>query len=129
QADLNKAVVEAERDKQVAVLAAEAENEKVILQAEADKQKVVLAAEAKKESGELEAAAILAIGTAEAESAKLQYTAYSAPGAETYAKIEVAKAMQGAFSNIKGYLPDDMQVFTLSDSFTKAIENVMGSGK
>lgn len=127
QADLNKAVVEAERDKQVAVLKAEAENEKVILQAEAEKQKVVLAAEAKKEAGELEAQAILAIGTATAESEKLKFTAYSAEGSEVYARIEIAKAMGDAFGNIKGYLPENMQIFTLGENFLQAVENVVNT--
>lgn len=129
QADLNKAVVEAERDKQVQVLKAEADNAQEVLKAEAEKQKVVLAAEGEKESGELKAAAILAIGTATAESEKLKFSAYSAEGAETYARIQVANAMADAFGNIQGYLPENMQVFTLGESFMSAVENVVGSGK
>jgi len=129
QADLNKKVVEAERDKQVLVLAAEAENEKAILEAEAAAKKVVLAAQAKKDSGELEAASILAIGTANAESEKLKFTAYSAPGAELYTKIQVAKSMEGAFGNIKGYIPENMTIFTLGDSFMKSVENITAAKK
>lgn len=129
QADLNKKVVEAERDKQVLVLAAEGENEKAILEAEAAAKKVVLAAQAKKDSGELEAASILALGTANAEAEKLKFTAYSAPGADVYAKIEIAKSMEGAFGNIKGYIPENMTIYTLGDSFMKAVENVVGVKK
>lgn len=125
QADLNKAVVEAERDKQVAVLKAEADAEKSILAAEAEKKKTVLAAEAKKESGELEAASILALGKANAESEKLKYSAYETPGAEVYARIQVANALGQAFGNIKGYIPENMTIYTLGDSFTKAVENIV----
>lgn len=125
QADLNRAVVQAERDKQVMILAAEAENQKKILEAEANKKQTVLAAEAKKESGELEAAAILAIGTATAEAKKLEFLAYGSEGADIYAKIEIARAMKDAFSNIKGYLPESMNVYTLGDNFMKAVENVV----
>lgn len=129
QADLNKAVVEAQRDKEVAVLQAEAENEKTILAAEAEKQKVVLAAEAEKESGELKAAAILAIGKATAEAEKLKFAAYSADGAETYARIEIAKSMGQSFSNIKGYLPENMSIYTLGTSFMNAVENIVEGKK
>lgn len=125
QADLNKAVVEAERDKQVAVLKAEAENEKVILQAEADKKKLVLAAEAEKESGELKAQAIIAIGEATAKAETLKYKAYGEPGAETYARIQIAESMSKAFGNIKGYLPESMNVYTLGSSFMDAVENMV----
>lgn len=122
QADLNKAVVEAERDKQVMVLSAEAQNEKAILAAEADAKKVVLEAQAKKDSGELEAAAILAIGKAKAEAATLEYAAYSSPGAEVFARIQIAESMGKSFSGIKGYLPEGMSVYLLGENFTKAVE-------
>ena len=125
QADLNKKVVEAERDKQVAVLAAEAKSETAILQAEGEKKKTVLAAEGEKESGELKAASITAIGEATAKVETLKFTAFNAPGAETYAKIEVAKSMAVAFSGIKGYIPESMTIFSLGESFTKAVENAV----
>jgi regulator of protease activity HflC (stomatin/prohibitin superfamily) len=135
-ADYEKAVVEAERDKAVKVLAAEASNEqsilaakaeaqKTILAAEAEAKRTVLAAQAEKDSGELKGQAILAVGKAQAESEKLKFSAFSASGAETYARIEVAKSMAQAFGNIKGYLPENMQVITLGDSFLKAVENVV----
>lgn len=129
QADLNKAVVEAQRDKEVAVLAAEAKSETVILEAKGKKEQVVLAAEAEKESGELKAASIVAIGKATAEAETLKFTAFSAPGAETYAKIEIAKSMSAAFGNIKGYLPESMNIYTLGESFTKAVENIVKPAK
>jgi regulator of protease activity HflC (stomatin/prohibitin superfamily) len=128
QADLNKLVVEAERDKQVAVLKAEAENEKVILQAQADKQKVVLAAEAEKESGELKAQAILAVGKATAEAETLKYQAFGVEGAEVYARIQVADSMARAFGNIKGYLPENMNVYVLGSNFMNAVENLVKPG-
>ncbi len=128
QADYEKQVVEAERDKQVAVLAAEAENEKEVLKAQANKQKTVLEAEAEKEAGELRAAGIRAIGEAEALVKQQQFAAYNEPGAALFARIQIAESMGQSFSNIKGYLPENMQVFTLSDSFIKAVENIVGPG-
>lgn len=125
QAALNTAVVKAESDKQVQVLKAEAENEQEILKAEAEAKKVVLAAQAEKDSGELKAASILAIGTANAESEKLKFSAYSAEGADVYAKIQIATALGNSLSGIKGYLPENMNVFTLGESFSKAVENVV----
>ncbi len=123
QADYEKRVVEAERDKAVAVLGAEAENQKEVLAAEAEKKKTVLAAEAEKESGELKASAILAIGKATAEAKSLEFTAYGAKGAEVYAQIQVANSMGNAFSGIKGYLPENMSIYTLGESFQKAVDS------
>lgn len=118
------AVVKAEQDKQVQVLAAQASNEQEILKAEAEKRKTVLQAEAKKESGELEAAAILAIGKATAEAKQLEFTAYGADGADNYVRLQVANSMGQAFSGIKGYLPSDMTVVTLGQSFLDAVQKV-----
>lgn len=125
QAALNTAVVKAESDKQVQILQAEAANEQEILKAEAEAKKVVLAAQAEKDSGELKAASIIAIGKANAEAEKLKFSAYSAEGAETYAKIQVASALGNSLSGIKGYLPENMNVYTLGDSFMKAVENIV----
>ena len=129
QADYETALVEAERDKAVQVLAAEANNEQEVLKAEAEKQKVVLASEAKKESGENEAVAILAIGKATAEAKQLEFAAYGAQGADLYARIQIADAMAEAFGGIKGYLPENMQIFTLGENFLDTVENVVGAGK
>jgi regulator of protease activity HflC (stomatin/prohibitin superfamily) len=150
RADYEKQVVEAERDKAVKVLAAEATNEqsilaaeaeakkvtlaaeadakKVALSAEAEAKKVVISAQAKKDAGELEAAGILAVGKATAEAEKLKFSAYGATGAEVYARIEVAKSLAMAFGNIKGYLPENMQIITLGDNFLKSVENVVSAG-
>lgn len=125
QAELNRAVVKAESDKQVQVLKAEAENEQEILKAEAEAKKVVLAAQAEKDSGELKAASILAIGKANAESEKLKFSAYSAEGADIYARIQVANSLGNSLSGIKGYLPENMNVYTLGESFMKAVENIV----
>lgn len=136
----NRRTTEADTKKQEAVTAAKGENEKRILEAEAEAKRTTLAAEAEAkkvqvaaqaeaEAGVLKAKAIAAIGQAEAEAAKLKYAAYAAPGAEQFVKIEVAKSMADAFGNIKGYLPESMSVFTLGQSFTKAIESIADPGK
>lgn len=140
QADLQKRVVAAERDKQVgilgaeqqarqAVLAAEADKQKVVLEAEAEKQKQILIATGNKEAELLRAQAVLAVGKAQAEAARLQYSAFETPGAKNYVTIEVAKSLATAHQNVKGYLPHDMTVFTLGSNFMNAVSRVVDSGK
>lgn len=139
RADYNKRVVEAERDKQVGILAAEqdkqtqilsaqAQAERVTLQAEAAKKQTVLAAEAEKDSGVLRAQAIEAIGKAEADANRLKFDAYNSPGAAVFAKIEMSRSMAGAYGNIKGYLPSNMNVTLLTDNFLQSVENLMNRG-
>jgi len=106
------------------VLAAQANAKKVEFAAQADKIKTVLAAEAKRDAGELTAQAILAIGTAEAEATRLKLSAYATPGTDAFVHIEVAKHMADAFKNISGYLPQDMKVNLLSESFLDAVRQV-----
>jgi regulator of protease activity HflC (stomatin/prohibitin superfamily) len=138
QADLNKQVVEAERDKQVTVLKAEAANEQTILEAKAQNEKAILAAKAEKEKRVLEgegeklsqiakAEGILAMGKSEAEAQKLKLQAYAVQGADAYVKVEVARQVGTAFQNIKGYLPADMKVNLLTESFEKSIDTLTGS--
>ncbi len=121
QAAYERAVVDAERDKQVGVLFAEKEAQQQILGAEAEKKKVVLAAEGQAESGKLTAQGILAVGQAQAEADKLKMLAYTGAGADNFVKIEVAKSMAEAYKNISGYLPSDMNVNLLSDNFNKGV--------
>jgi regulator of protease activity HflC (stomatin/prohibitin superfamily) len=115
QANYEKTVVEAERDKQVG-----------ILNAEKEAQQQILAAEAEKTSSVLKAQAVKAMGEAEAEAKKLQLSAYAVPGAESFVQIEVSKSMADAFKNISGYLPSDMKINLLSESFLKAVQNISG---
>jgi len=129
RADYEKRVVEAERDKQVQVLASEAAAQQQVNAAKAEAEKVVLAANAEREAAEARAAAILAIGSAEAESKKLQLSAYAVPGADAFVQIEVAKSMSSAFSGIQGYLPSDMQVNLLSESFLKSVQSLINPSK
>ena len=149
QADFEKQVVEAKRDKQVGVLSAEKRAEQEVLQATADARKVVLAAEAdakqveltaeaqkkkivlsaegEREAGELRAQAILAIGEAEAQATKLKLSAYAVKGSDAFVKIEVAKHMAEGFKNISGYLPQDMKINLLSESFLDAVRQATSS--
>ena len=147
QKDYEKQVVEARRDKEVGVLefemkaeqevlkataearqvvlAAEANAQQVELAAEAQKKQTVLAAEGEKEAGELRAKAILAIGEAEAQATKLKLSAYAVEGADAFIKIEVAKQMAEGFKNIRGYLPQDMKINLLSESFLDAVRQAI----
>ncbi len=137
QAAYEKALVDAKRDKEVGVLEAEKRAEQQVLSAtaaakqvelaaEADKNRNVLAATGEQEAALLRAQAIEALGKAEAEATRLRLSAYSAEGSEAFVRIEVAKSMSEAFKNIDGYLPQDMTVNLLSDSFLRAVEAVVG---
>ncbi len=139
QADYERQVVAAERDKKVFVLAAEqnAEKEviaanaaakKLVVAAEAQKQEQVLIAEGKREASENEAAAIMALGKANADAKKLELSAWAVEGAENYVTIEIAKSMAEAFGNIDGYLPQDMNITVLGDTFRNAIDSLMRRG-
>lgn len=137
QAAYEKAVVDAKRDKEVGILSAqklaeqqvldaEAAAKRVEFAAEADKNRNVLAAQGEQEAALLRAQAIEALGKAEAEATRLKLSAYSAEGSEAFVRIEVSKSMAEAFKNIDGYLPQDMTVNLLSDSFLRAVEAVVG---
>jgi regulator of protease activity HflC (stomatin/prohibitin superfamily) len=137
QASYEKAVVDARRDKEVGVLGAQklaeqqvldatAAAKRVELAAEADKNRNVLAATGEQEAALLRAQAITALGKAEAEATRLKLSAYSAEGSEAFVRIEVAKSMSDAFKNIEGYLPQDMTINLLSDSFLHAVQSVVG---
>lgn len=125
EAQAQQVELAAEASKKQVVLAAEGQAQQVELAAEADKKRAVLAAEGEMESGELKAQAILAIGTAEAEATRLQLSAFSAAGPDAYVQIEVAKQIADAFKNIDGYLPQDMKVNLLSESFMDAVKQVV----
>ncbi len=128
EAQAQQVELAAEASKKQVVLAAEAQAQQVELAAEADKKRAVLAAEGEKDAGELRAHAIIAIGTAEAEATRLQLSAFAAAGPEAYVQIEVAKHMAEAFKNIDGYLPQDMKVNLLSESFMDAVKQVVRPG-
>ena len=129
QANYEKTVVEAQRDKEVALLLAQQKAESSILAAEANKKQRIFEAEAEKESGILRAEGILAMGRAEADALKLKLASYSVPGSDLYAKIQVAESLKGAFSNIKGYIPSDMKISVLTDSFHKSLQTVIDVSK
>jgi regulator of protease activity HflC (stomatin/prohibitin superfamily) len=121
RANYERMVVEADRDKQVGILSAEKEAEQQVLAAEASKKRTVLGAEAEKEAGELRAQAILSVGNAEAEAIKQKMLAYASSGSENYVKMEVAKSLSSAYQNISGYLPSDMNIMLLSQSYQGAV--------
>lgn len=136
QADYNVRVVQAEKDKAVAILqaqqesesaiiAARAANEKIIMQAKADAEKIILAANAEKESSLARAAAIEALGKANAEAKKLEFSAYGAAGANLYAQIEISRNMGTAFSGIKGYLPEKLSTTLLTTNFLDSVRSLM----
>ncbi len=136
QAAFEKAVVDAKRDKEVGILNAQklaeqqvldatAAARRVELAAEADKNRNVLAAQGEQEAALLRAQAVTALGAADAEATRLKLSAYAAEGSEAFVRIEVAKSMAEAFKNIDGYLPQDMTVNLLSESFLQAVQGVV----
>lgn len=151
QADLNTQVVAAQRDKDVAILQQQAISEKsvidtkaksenVITTQKADSEKQVLAAranaeavianaEAQKQQEVQRAVGILAVGKAEAEANKLKLESFQGTGGENYTKIEVAKQVAVAFSNNKGYLPANMSINLLTDSFDKSVNLLLNGDK
>jgi regulator of protease activity HflC (stomatin/prohibitin superfamily) len=127
QADYNKQVVAAERDKAVGILKAEEQAKVQVLAAEAEKQKLVLEATGNRDADVLRAEGLLAVGKAEAEAKKLALSAYAVSGADAFVRIEVARAFAESMSQVKGYLPSDMHIFTLGKHFEDAIGKISGS--
>ena len=121
QSDLNRAVVEAERDKQVRILKAKADNESAIIAANAEQQKRVLEAEGKRDADIAIAKGVLAMGEAEATAIKLRLQAYAVPGSDTYARVEVAKQVAIAFQNVHGYLPNVNSINLLGSNFEELV--------
>lgn len=124
EADLNRQVVAAERDKQVGILKAEQQKQQAILAAEGSKETQALQATGARDAALLEAEGTLAKGKAEAEAKKLQLSAYAVPGADAFVKIEVARAMGTSMSSVKGWLPQGMNVATIGESWTQAVERL-----
>lgn len=118
QADLNKAVVEAERDKQTIILKSEAESRKLQLEAQGAR----LAAEEK-------AKGIEALGRAEATAQELKLKTYAVPGGEAFVRIEVAKQIAQGMGNIRGYIPEKMNVNVLSENIMSAVDQIVGTKK
>lgn len=125
QSEALKVKAEAQAEKNKAIVKAEQEKEVLVLQSQAEKEKQVLSAQAEKESSELRAEAIIAIGKANAEAEKLKFAAYSAEGADLYAKIQIAESMSNGIQNVKGYLPENMTIFTIGESFQSAVEKLV----
>lgn len=129
QANYEKTLVEARRDKEVGILNAEKEAQQVRLEAEAAASKATIAAKAEQDASLMRASAIKAIGEAEAYAVQQKMNAYSGSGSQVYAQMEVAKSMAEAFKNIDGYLPSDMKVNILSESFMNSVKGLVGGTK
>jgi regulator of protease activity HflC (stomatin/prohibitin superfamily) len=138
KANMNKIVVEAERDAKVQVLKAQADQEKTVLAAKADQEKAILAAKGEQQKSTLEsegkmqaalneAKGIEALGRAKAEAQKLQLQAYDVKGADAYVKVEVAKSVASGMQNFRGMLPSNMSVSVIGTDILKAVENLTGT--
>lgn len=138
QAALNRAVVLAQQEKEVTVLKAQADQEKQILaakgqsqqssiEAEGIKAKLIAEAEGKKQAMIATAEGTLAMGKAEATARELMLKAYSSSGAEGWIRVEVSKNLATAFSGIKGFVPQGMNMTVLADSYNKAVDAATGN--
>ena len=148
QADLNTKVVGAERDAKIMVIEAQAQNEKVIIAAkaaaeqvtinakaaaeqvrvaaEAEKEKLALQGEGMKLQKVAEAEGVLAMGKAEAEAKRVLFNAWNTPGTENYVTVQVSEGVQGAFQNVQGYIPENMKINVLAQSFVDSLKSVVG---
>lgn len=151
QADYEKTLVEARRDKEKDILAQEATSQKAIIAAaanakntvvtqEAASQQVVLAAkaeaernvaisEAQKQAELNRAVAIEAVGKSTAEANRLLLSSYSVPGSDLYTRIQVASSLSASFQNVKGYLPQGVTYNTVAQDFDKGVSLLVGGQK
>lgn len=151
QADLNRQVVAAQRDKDVAILQQQAISEKStidanaralnlvveqkslsekqVLAAEAQAKATVASAEATKLAELNRAIGIEAVGRAEATANKLKLESFQGTGGENYTKIEVAKQVAVAYQNQKGYLPANMSINLLTENFDKSVSLLIDGAK
>ncbi len=100
-----------------------------ILAAKGEKEKLTLEAEGKLKATLAQAEGVLALGKSEAEAQKLRLEAYAVQGTDAFVTVEVAKQMAEVFRGIQGYLPGDMNVTLLSDSFMKGVTGMMNGGR
>lgn len=126
QAEYNTKMVGAMLLATNAVIAAQADNEKVIIAAKAMQQQLTLEAEGKKAAMIATAEGTLAEGKAEATATELKLKAWMTAGPDAYRQVEVAKAMASGFKNIQGYLPEKININTLSGNFIEALSAITG---
>jgi regulator of protease activity HflC (stomatin/prohibitin superfamily) len=126
--DKEAGILEAEKLAQMRVLAAKAEAEQVVFKAEAEKKRNIAEAEGKAQAGKLEAEGLLAVGQANAEANRLLLSSFSVPGSENYVKTKVAESMGQAYSGIKGYIPERMNLTVLSENYAKGVSVLLNGG-
>ena len=126
-ADYNVQLVQAQLRATNQVIAAQADNERAVIAAKAEQQKRTLEAEGESAAMKSIAEGNLAVAQAEAKGKQLLFAAWETPGAQTYAKIQIASSTAQAFSGIKGYLPSDMKVNLMTGNFLQAIDALVGA--
>lgn len=126
EAESEQATIKAKADALNAITLQEAESKKIVLQAKADADKQVALSEAAKEAEINRAAGIEAVGKATAEAQRLQLTAYSVPGSDLFAKIEMSRSLAQAFSNVKGWLPQGVNYNTVAKDFESSVSLLLG---
>ncbi len=148
QADYEKTLVEARRDKEKEILAQQAVSEKAIIAAnanakntvttqQAEAEKIVIAAkaeaarnvaisEAQKQADINRAVGIEAVGKATADANKSLLASYAVPGSDLYTRIQVAKSLSDGFAGVKGYLPQNVTYNTVAENFNKGVSLLVG---
>lgn len=148
QADYEKTLVEARRDKEKEILAQQAISEKAIIAAnanakntvttqQAEAEKIVIAAkaeaarnvaisEAQKQADINRSVGIEAIGKANADANKSLLASYAVPGSDLFTRIQVAKSLSESFAGVKGYLPQNVTYNTVAENFNKGVSLLVG---
>lgn len=121
-------VIQAQAENETVIIAARAAAEQVTIAAEAEKQQSALKGEGEKLKQIAEAEGVLAMGKAEAEAKRVLFEAWNTPGTENYVVVQVAgpEGVSGAFKNIQGYIPQDMKINVLAESFMDALKAIQG---
>lgn len=129
QATSEQAIIQAAANAKNTVVTQEAEAQRITIAAKAEKDRNVLIASGEKEAAMNRAQAIQSLGEAEANALKLKLGAYAAQGSDGYVRIQVAQSLATAFSNVKGYLPANVNYSTVGRDFDGAVNALVGNGQ
>lgn len=99
----------------------------VVINAEAEARRNIAISEAQKQAEINRAVGINAVGEAQANATKLLLSSYAVPGSDLYTRIEVAKSLGTAFTNVKGYLPQGVTYNTVANDFDRAVSLLVGA--
>lgn len=125
-----KAIIDAQRNKEVGILEEEMKAAQVGLKADAEKVKRIAEAEGKRDADIAEAKGIEAKGLAEAIVEKAKRDAmYADEAGARRAEVEIWNARVGVLSGIKGVLPEKVVQVLIDHALSDAMKDVVGASK